>query len=206
MMKMEKEYEETYGCVPRDKMDRLYWALDQLNYKGRGDANVTATITRCSKLKWNSLKYTIWILPKGTPRPRSGRSGVFYVKGAKDNKVMFEKFLREHEDQLPYITTPCKFNAKAYFPIPKNMPKYEQIACELGFGYPLVKPDWDNVAKAYCDMIQDYLLYDDCLIIDGRLRKRYSFKPRIEIELKWLEDYDLEYNRKKIEGKSPSRK
>ena len=44
------------------------------------------------------------MVPKGTPRPRSGKNGVFYVKGASDNKKIFKEFIRDNDITL--ISTP----------------------------------------------------------------------------------------------------
>ena len=68
----------------------------------------------------------------------------------------------------------------------------------MGFIYPVSKPDWDNLAKAYCDMIQGIILYDDSLVVDGLSQKRYSTKPRIEIEISYMTDYDSQFNKNKI--------
>ena len=77
----------------------------------------------------------------------------------------------------------------------------EKICAELGFISPISKPDWDNLAKTYCDMIQGLVLYDDSLIVEGSLIKKYSTKPRIEIELEYMETYDSQFNNKKMKGK-----
>lgn len=50
-------------------------------------------------------------------------------------------------------------------------------------------------------MIQGLLLYDDSLVIKGVSEKRYSIKPRIEITISYMEDYDSAFNKKKIKGK-----
>ena len=81
------------------------------------------------------------------------------------------------------------------------MNKIERVLAEMGFIRPISKPDWDNVAKAYCDMIQGFLIYDDSLIIDGTSSKYYSLKPRIEITIEYMEDFDSDFNRKKMKKK-----
>ena len=78
------------------------------------------------------------------------------------------------------------------------MNNVEKICAELGIIRPTSKPDWDNVAKAYCDMIQGILIYDDSLIVEGNSRKFYSLKPRIEIKIEYMEDYDSKFNKRKI--------
>ena len=47
-------------------------------------------------------------------------------------------------------------------------------------------------------MIQNLLIYDDSLIVEGISKKFYSVKPRIEITLSYMEDFDSQFNKKKI--------
>jgi Holliday junction resolvase RusA-like endonuclease len=74
----------------------------------------------------------------------------------------------------------------------------DQVLAEMGLIRPLKKPDFDNLAKTYSDMVQGVLLYDDALIIEGISRKWYSCKPRIEIKFKYMTSYDSDYNKKRI--------
>lgn len=99
---------------------------------------------------------------------------------------------------LPFITTPAKFNCIAYLPIPKTMKPTDQILAELGFIRPISKPDFDNLVKTYTDMIQDVILYDDSLIVEGTLMKYYSWKPRIEFTIEYMDEYDSVFNKNKI--------
>lgn len=78
------------------------------------------------------------------------------------------------------------------------MPPVTKICAEFGLVRPVGKPDWDNLAKTYCDMIQGLIIADDKLIVDGRLRKFYSVKPRVEIDLFYMQDHDSEFNRRKM--------
>ena len=77
----------------------------------------------------------------------------------------------------------------------------EQVLAELGYIRPTSKPDFDNLAKTYSDMIQGILLDDDAYIIKGVSEKYYSVKPRIEIKLRYMKEFDSVYNKKKIERK-----
>ena len=195
MLKMEKEYEKLYGDIPDDYLKRIDYLLKDTDLY-RCKLHVYDIIKRNINLKWKRLSYTIYLLPKATPRPRSGKNGIFYVKGASDNKRFFKEFTKNLD--IPLITTPTKFYCTCYLPIPKSMNIVEQICAELGVIYPTSKPDWDNLGKTYCDMIQTIVLYDDSLIVDGFTKKRYSVEPRIEIEILYLEDYDSAFNRNKI--------
>ena len=198
MLKIEKEYNEIYGDIPRDNEGRLEYLLNMMNLK-RLKEPIYDYMQRIRNIGWKNISYTIYLLPKATPRPRSGKNGIFYVKGAKDNKKFFQKYINDQNIDL--ITTPCKFTCVSYFPIPNSMNNIEKIAAEMGVIRPVSKPDWDNIGKCYCDMIQDLLIYDDSLIVEGISKKYYSVKPRIEISISYMEDYDSQYNKKKILGK-----
>lgn len=189
-------YNETYGNIPENKEERMDCFIKSIRMTKAKEEAVKNEITHIKNIKWKSLNYVFYILPKATPRPRATRTGHFYVKGAAENKKFFKEFIKNESVEI--ITTPIKFSCKAYFPIPKGMNIVEKICAELGLIRPISKPDWDNVAKTYCDMITGLLIYDDNLIIEGKLSKYYSFKPRIEISLQYMEEHDSKFNSKKM--------
>lgn len=191
------EYEEKYGHIPNDRDDRLNYIMSKAKDKNRTFAPVPKEIDRIKKIKWKTLKYVIYLIPKATPRPRRSLNGHFYVNGAADNKKFFKNFYKSTLD-VPIIDTPCKFYCDSYLPTPSDMSLVNQFLAEVGLIRPVKKPDFDNLAKAYSDMTQGILLYDDALIIEGISRKWYSCKPRIEITFKYMEEYDSDYNKKRI--------
>ena len=192
-----REYEEKYGNIPNDKEGRLNYIISKAKNKERTVAPVKQEIDRIKKIKWKTVKYVIYFIPKASPRPRSSLNGHFYVKGATDNKKFFKNFYKETLN-IPIIDTPCKFYCDSYLPTPSDMSLVNQVLAELGLIRPVKKPDFDNLAKTYSDMTQGILLYDDSLIIEGVSRKFYSCKPRIEITFKYMESYDSDYNKKRI--------
>lgn len=197
MKKIESDYLKLYGDIPRDDSKRFGELLNSLNLTRASREKIFPEIRRIQNIKWKHHVFTIYLLPKGTPRPRrSRRSDTFYVIGARDNKEVFLNFLQHHD--MDVVMTPCKFTCVSYLPIPKSMNNVDTILAELGFIVPLSNPDWDNLGKTYSDMIQDALILDDNLIIDGTSKKRYSIKPRIEIHIEYMEEFDCEYNEKKI--------
>lgn len=197
-MNIEKEYNKLYGDIPKYNNERIDYLLKDTNLK-RNKLKVYDEIKRINSIKWKKKSFTLYIIPKATPRPRSGKNGIFYVKGASDNKKFFKEFIKDKE--LEIINTPCKIECISYLPISKSMNSVNKILAELGFIRPISKPDWDNLAKAYCDMIQGYLLEDDALIIEGTSKKYYSIKPRVEITIEWMESFDCKYNEDKIINK-----
>lgn len=197
-MNIEKEYNKLYGDIPKYNNERIDYLLKDTNLK-RNKLKVYDEIQRINSIKWKKKSFTLYIIPKATPRPRSGKNGIFYVKGSSDNKKFFKEFIKDKE--LEIINTPCKIECMSYLPISKSMNSVNKILAELGFIRPISKPDWDNLAKAYCDMIQGYLLEDDALIIEGISKKYYSIKPRVEITIEWMESFDCKYNEDKIINK-----
>lgn len=197
-MNIEKEYNKLYGDIPKYNNERIDYLLKDTNLK-RNKLKVYDEIQRINSIKWKKKSFTLYIIPKATPRPRSGKNGIFYVKGASDNKKFFKEFIKDKE--LEIINTPCKIECISYLPISKSMNSVNKVLAELGFIRPISKPDWDNLAKAYCDMVQGYLLEDDALIIEGISKKYYSIKPRVEITIEWMESFDCKYNEDKIINK-----
>lgn len=195
---MEKDYEEKYGDITEDYEERIDQLLTPIKTDSRRKL-LQEEIFRIRNVEWITKKFTIYLLPKATPRPRLGQRGVFYVKGAKDNKKLFKKFINDID--IDIITTPTKFTCKSYFPIPSSMNQIEKVLAEIGLIRPISKPDWDNVGKAYCDMLQGLILYDDSLIVEGVSKKYYSMKPRIEITISYMKEHDSGYNRKKMKEK-----
>ena len=192
-----REYDEKYGLVPTDKEERLKFIMSQAKNAEKTFAPVDGEIKRIQGIKWKTVKYVIYLIPKASPRPRRSLNGHFYVNGAADNKRFFKNFYKETLN-IPIIDTPCKFYCDSYLPIPSDMSLVNQVLAELGLIRPVKKPDFDNLAKTYSDMTQGVLLFDDALIIEGISRKWYSCKPRIEITFKYMEDFDSDYNKKKI--------
>lgn len=201
MKKIEKDYQERYGNIPNDNNERFLYMLNSMRLIPRMKHDIQSQKQNIKKIKWHSLDFIIYLLPKATPRPRhNGRNNIFYVTGAKENKDIFKSIITKYKN-VNIITTPCKFTCVSYLPIPKSMSNKERILAELGLIRPISKPDWDNLGKTYSDMIQGTLLFDDSLIIEGISKKFYSSKPRIEIHIEYMEMHDSFYNEKKMRKK-----
>lgn len=190
--KIEREYNEKYGDIPCENLLEFLTQKTKISKKRKN--NIDELVAKLQNTKWNELEYIFYIIPKATPRPRKGRNNIFYVKGAKDNKEFFKRFCKDIDD-FPMIHTPAKIQIDCYFPMPSGMNYNEKILAEMGYIRPTSKPDWDNVAKTYCDMLQDTILSDDSYIVEGLCRKFYSVKPRVEVHIQYMEDFDSMYNK-----------
>lgn len=192
-----KLYQEEYGNVSKDHLDRIYEFLDGV--KDKQLESIRSDIENNLNTQWKTISFIFYFIPKATPRARlSGFGKHFYVADAMNNRKLMEKFVKEELSDFNMITTACKFYCDCYFPIPKTMNKSEKIRAELKLVNNLTKPDWDNLGKTYSDMIQNTIIMDDSLIIDGRVRKYYSSKPRIELTIEYADRYDSKYNMKNI--------
>lgn len=194
MLQIEKNYQKLYGNISNDPEERIHSL--EARFREKNHQILVKEIQRINNIKWHKETFVIYLLPKATPRPRLGKYGTFYVKGSKENKKVFEKYLLNLD--IPMIYTPTIFCCKSFFPIPKSMNMIEKVLAEMGLIRPISKPDWDNVGKAYSDMLQGFLIYDDALIIEGSSKKYYSLKPRIEITISYMEDFDSKFNKNKM--------
>lgn len=69
----------------------------------------------------------------------------------------------------------------AVFPVPGSWSKRKRQEALAGLVRPGVKPDFDNVAKLYCDALNGIVWEDDKQIVDGRCIKIYGQQPGVLI-------------------------
>ena len=195
--KVLEDYKREYGHIPGESTRLLSYLMSTMDIS-KIKKNILLEANRIANIHWSTFHFTIFMLPKASPRPRySSKGHMFYVKGASDNKKIFQEAIKDSD--FPIINTPMKFCCTSYLPIPNTMKKHEKILAEMGLIRPISKPDFDNLAKTYSDMIQGTVMTDDALIVEGISRKYYSCKPRIEIIIEYMDEIDSDYNKKKTE-------
>ena len=195
--KVLEDYKKEYGHIPVESTRLLSYLMSTMDIS-KIKKNILLEANRIANIHWSTFHFTIFMLPKASPRPRySSKGHMFYVKGASDNKKIFQEAMKDSD--FPIINTPMKFCCTSYLPIPNTMKKHEKILAEMGLIRPISKPDFDNLAKTYSDMIQEIVMTDDALIVEGISRKYYSCKPRIEIIIEYMDEIDSDYNKKKTE-------
>lgn len=195
--KVLEDYKKEYGHIPVESTRLLSYLMSTMDIS-KIKKNILLEANRIANIHWSTFHFTIFMLPKASPRPRySSKGHMFYVKGASDNKKIFQEAMKDSD--FPIINTPMKFCCTSYLPIPNTMKKHEKILAEMGLIRPISKPDFDNLAKTYSDMIQGTVMTDDALIVEGISKKYYSCKPRIEIIIEYMDEIDSDYNKKKTE-------
>lgn len=139
----------------------------------------------------NKVSFTVHGEPTGKGRPKFDTRGP-YVKAVTPKKTVNYETLVKMEYQAQCGETFFHNNEAlgmritAYKPIPKSTSKKRILQMLEGLIRPGKKPDWDNVGKIICDALNGVAFHDDAQIVDGRTIKRYSDKPRVEVEI-WEE-------------------
>lgn len=218
IQKIIDEYAEKYGDIPDTQSDRLLYIKN--SYKIDDDKLKTA-ISEIESIEEQHLHFTIPLVPTPSPRPRySFKTKHFYVSGAGDMHKYMDDFMKDEEllveytapdpdefaefvkyvsDQVGIICTRTRLEVTTYQPIPTSSQSGIEIyLAEMGLIRPIQNPDWDNLGKTYCDMIQGRLLLNDNIVADGVVHKYWSIKPRIIIDLSYQNAFDCKFNYNKI--------
>lgn len=193
-------YAKMFGDIPEDYEERMGLLLQTLKFKEKELPFIEKVHKKLTNIKTEKLRFILYMVPDPTPRPRTRfASRRFYVTDAKNNNDLFKEILKSIE-QIPIITTACKITVHNYLPTPSGMNRTERFFAELEMIRATSTPDWDNLAKAYCDMVQKNLLLNDSLIWCGTSIKHYSIKPRIDLTFEYDSAYDCTFNRRKVES------
>ena len=156
------EYNAAYNHIPKDYMERLSWLIVEENITKEDVEELLEYVEELERTEWGEVTYIFYMHPHASPRPRlNPNTFTFYVGGAYYNKNIFDKFMELHSENETVISTPCIMSTKTYTKIPNGMSKQEKIGCELELIHNVNAPDWDNLGKSYCDMVQDALVSND---------------------------------------------
>jgi|KBSMisStaDraftv2_1062788.scaffolds.fasta_scaffold187901_1 Holliday junction resolvase RusA-like endonuclease len=125
--------------------------------------------------------------PLGKGRPRFMRAtGHAYTPERTRN---FETNLRlAAQDAMngePPLQGQLYVNVEAYFPVPQSWSIKKKSAAALGMMQPTTRPDWENIAKML-DAFNTIVWRDDAQIVEGRIAKYYSDRPRLRVEVSEL--------------------
>lgn len=199
----QKQYSMKYGNIPIDYTERLNWMVDYYNLS---PSKMDEILLKRQNVLNNLFYYDYNVIelleePEGASRPRvrilkSNYNRIamtdpmvhVYVPGASEDHRYMRQLVDHELIQLDgLITTPCDIEYNVYLKTPSNANVVDTFLCEIGlFRPPFSKPDWDNIAKKYCDMFNYNIWIDDTLVIDGSVHKYYSILPRVEIKLRYL--------------------
>ncbi|MGC3849682.1 MULTISPECIES: RusA family crossover junction endodeoxyribonuclease [Lactobacillaceae] len=136
------------------------------------------------------IKHTFMLTPVQQQRPRATRYGrsirLYDPKAVKQ----FKQAVAE-EAMFTYRSQPLSGSLAVtlvfYRPVQQSLSKVEKQRRIDGRRLPVVKPDLDNYIKSFLDALHGIYWQDDALITDIVASKRYGRQPRIEIEVKEIE-------------------
>lgn len=139
------------------------------------------------------VKFTVLGEPQGKGRPKFSRRGQFVTTYTPDKTVLYENLIRtEYQRQCPgqrfADKEPLELRITAYYAIPASASKKRQRDMEAGLIRPTKKPDGDNIIKVVADSLNQVAYHDDSEIVSVALEKFYGRQPRIEVEIKTVED------------------
>lgn len=77
---------------------------------------------------------------------------------------------------------PVRLDVVAYLPVPPSWNAGKRDAALAGALVPNAKPDWDNIGKTM-DALKGIVWADDKQVADARVRKLYSERPRLEVNV-----------------------
>lgn len=191
MRKEDREYQEQFGHIPNTQIDRIKYILGKKIDNEKFNKMIKLEANKIKRIKWKKLDFIMWKIPKPAARPRMNNSMGYariYVPGAAREGDWFEEFAKEKN--LPHINTPCIINAKIYEKTPSSFNIKNKVLSELNIIRPWKRTgDVDNFQKTLLDQFQHYILSDDALVIDSHMELCYSIKPRVEVEIKYMETF-----------------
>jgi Holliday junction resolvase RusA-like endonuclease len=118
--------------------------------------------------------------PKGKGRPRFGNGRTFTPAATRNYEAALRWAAQEVMRSSPPLDGPLVVNVTMYMPIPKSWSKAKAGQARSGELRPIGKPDWDNGAKI-TDALNEVVWRDDSQIVDGRVVKIYSDRPRLVV-------------------------
>lgn len=126
--------------------------------------------------------------PFGKGRPRFARRGKFVSTYTDAKTKSYETTIRDAAKAAMGSSEPLETPVAVYlyirYPVPAAYSKKRSKDCLEGIERPTKKPDWDNVAKAICDSLNNIVYKDDCQIVDAHVTKVYSTVPGVDVLVK----------------------
>ncbi len=135
------------------------------------------------------LRFEIPGPPKGKGRPRFLRaSGRAFTD---TNTRNYEAEVRAHGAEAmegqPPVEGPVEVTVDAVMPIAISWPKWKQEAARGLALRAVCTPDIDQIVKAALDGLNKVVFRDDRQVVSIRANQRYGDRPRLEIEIREVE-------------------
>lgn len=126
-------------------------------------------------------EFTVPGPPVAKGRPRVGKFGTYTPEKTVnyENLVQFS-YLQKYKNAEP-MEGYLKIEMIFFMPIPKSTSKKRKELMLQRKILPDKKPDYDNMAKAISDALNNITYKDDNQIVEAHIYKFYSDEPRAEV-------------------------
>ena len=132
--------------------------------------------------------FTVPGVPIGKGRPRVTSHGTYTPQKTRDYEQKVRLCWQTQSGAVLPSGVPLMAEIRAYFPIPKSVPKRRRGAMEGMFH--ISRPDCDNIAKAILDSLNGLAYHDDSAVQLGSVWKIYTNgAPRVEVRI-WEAEND----------------
>lgn len=135
------------------------------------------------------IQFTIMTEPVAQGRPRAstvhGKVRMYDPKKSRDFKRYVSAIAAKFAP-VSLLEGPLQLEVKVYKPSLKSFSKKKALAAEEGLLRPTTKPDVDNYVKGVKDALNKVIWHDDSQVVDLKVSKWYSEKPRVEVTVKEL--------------------
>ncbi|MBK5492202.1 RusA family crossover junction endodeoxyribonuclease [Bacillus sp. TH13] len=133
------------------------------------------------------IQFTIMTEPVAQGRPRAsavhGKVRMYDPKKSRDFKRYVSAIAAKFAP-ASLLEGPLQLEVKVYKPSLKSFSKKKTLAAEEGLLRPTTKPDVDNYVKGVKDALNKVIWNDDSQVVDLKVSKWYSEKPRVEVFIK----------------------
>jgi Holliday junction resolvase RusA-like endonuclease len=119
-------------------------------------------------------------------RPRFAKRGIYtqtYDPEKCRNYKAYVRYLANANKPEKLMEGPVSVLIMVYRQIPASWSKTKTALAITGDLRPVTKPDADNIAKGIKDALKGIIWRDDAQVVDLRVEKWYSDKPRAEVEI-----------------------
>lgn len=197
------EYANKYSEIPKDYRERLEWMYNKYGISDKiANDIVNNRINYINSTYYNNLIIVLYEIPEATPRPRArivtrneiynsinGSNSYIQIYSAAGKRLndYVKKYTQANLQELEQLLcTPTEITFNTYFPTPNSYNKIDKFMAEIGCIRPIIKPDFDNIEKAYSDAFTGNIWIDDVVVTDAHFHKYYSILPRVEIIMNYM--------------------
>jgi Holliday junction resolvase RusA-like endonuclease len=126
--------------------------------------------------------------PQGKGRARSfvrgGRIGHYTPQKTRSYEALIFGAAIDAMGNRPPLDEPVMIDMRAIYPVPASWSERKRQKALIGEIRPTIKPDIDNVAKAWSDALNGVVYRDDSLICRMSLEKHYGSQPLVSVTVK----------------------